>query len=66
MSEEEKILEELEELRARHRALDEDVSAMQASANADQLRIARLKKQKLALRDRIQFLEDQLTPDIIA
>lgn len=32
----------------------------------DQLQIARLKKKKLGLRDEIQRLEDQLTPDIIA
>jgi hypothetical protein len=32
----------------------------------DQLQIQRLKKRKLALKDRITFLEDQLTPDIIA
>ena len=32
----------------------------------DQLQIQRLKKRKLILKDRIGFLEDQLTPDIIA
>jgi hypothetical protein len=32
----------------------------------DQLQIQRLKKRKLILKDRISFLEDQLTPDIIA
>jgi hypothetical protein len=32
----------------------------------DRLQIQRLKKRKLALRDRLAFLEDQLTPDIIA
>jgi hypothetical protein len=32
----------------------------------DQLRIARLKKKKLTLRDQIASLEDRLTPDIIA
>jgi hypothetical protein len=30
------------------------------------LQVQRLKKRKLYLRDRIQFVEDQLTPDIIA
>ncbi|KAF0210116.1 MAG: hypothetical protein FD172_2850 [Methylocystaceae bacterium] len=33
---------------------------------SDQLQIQRLKKRKLLLRDRIAYLEDQLTPDIIA
>jgi hypothetical protein len=32
----------------------------------DQLQIARLKKKKLILKDRIMRLEDQLLPDIIA
>jgi hypothetical protein len=32
----------------------------------DQLQIQRLKKRKLILRDRLTYLEDQLTPDIIA
>ena len=32
----------------------------------DQLQIARLKKKKLVLKDRIMRLEDQLVPDIIA
>jgi hypothetical protein len=32
----------------------------------DQLQIARLKKKKLILKDRIRRLEDQLVPDIIA
>ena len=30
------------------------------------LQVQRLKKRKLYLRDRITFIEDQLTPDIIA
>ena len=32
----------------------------------DLLRLQRLKKRKLLLRDRIAFIEDQITPDIIA
>ena len=33
---------------------------------SDMLQVQRLKKRKLYLRDRISFIEDQLTPDIIA
>ncbi len=33
---------------------------------SDILQVQRLKKRKLHLRDRITFIEDQLTPDIIA
>ena len=36
------------------------------SALSDQLLIRRLKKRKLALKDQITVLEDQLLPDIIA
>jgi len=32
----------------------------------DQLKVARLKKEKLQLKDRIADLEDRVTPDIIA
>ena len=33
---------------------------------SDQLQLARMKKRKLALKDEIAMLEDQLIPDIIA
>lgn len=55
----------LGELREEHRALDAAIDAMQASAG-DGLQVARLKKRKLALKDQIQWIEDQLMPDIIA
>lgn len=53
-------------LRQEHRDLDSAISALAGSAPADQLQIQRLKKKKLALKDRIISIEDQLTPDIIA
>lgn len=53
-------------LREEHRDLDSAISALAASAPADQLQIKRLKKKKLSLKDRITSIEDQLTPDIIA
>ncbi|PQO23165.1 hypothetical protein C2I36_09370 [Rhodobacteraceae bacterium WD3A24] len=56
----------LEVLRRRHRDLDEAISALQESGRGDALAIGRLKKEKLALKDEIARLEDQLTPDIIA
>ena len=36
------------------------------SPGSDLIQVQRLKKRKLVLRDRISFIEDQLTPDIIA
>ena len=56
----------LEQLRVEHRDLDDAINALGSQAIIDQLQIARLKKKKLALKDRIMRLEDQLVPDIIA
>lgn len=60
------LREELVALRSEHRELDSEIVALEASPLADQLQIRRLKKQKLVLKDRIQAIEDQLLPDIIA
>jgi hypothetical protein len=54
------------ELRQEHQDLDAAVVALLAQPLPDQLRIARLKRRKLALRDQIVLLENRLTPDIIA
>jgi hypothetical protein len=56
---------ELERLRQEHRDLDAAIEAL-LHMGRDQLQIQRLKKRKLALRDRVAYLEDQLFPDIIA
>ena len=56
----------LEGARMEHRDLDAAIAALAAQALPDQLRQARLKKRKLALKDEIAMLEDQLIPDIIA
>jgi hypothetical protein len=56
---------ELARLRQEHRDLDMAIEALQRSSH-DQLQLARLKKRKLALRDRIGQISDSLTPDIIA
>ena len=56
----------LEVLRREHRDLDEAIHALEQRGTADQLTLRRLKKQKLVLKDRIAFIEDKLTPDIIA
>jgi hypothetical protein len=54
------------DLRQEHRDLDSAITALAAQNAPDQLRLARLKKRKLALRDEIALLEDSLIPDIIA
>jgi hypothetical protein len=57
---------ELARLRQEHRDLDSAIEALQASPGKDVIQVQRLKKRKLVLRDRIGFIEDQLTPDIPA
>ena len=56
----------LASLKVEHEDLDASISALRAMSHPDQLRIARLKKKKLGLRDEIVRLEDALFPDIIA
>ena len=66
MKTEEVLRVELEVLRREHRDLDDSIRALQEKGTADQLMLQRLKRKKLALKDRIARLEDRLTPDIIA
>ncbi|MCP9222232.1 DUF465 domain-containing protein [Erythrobacter sp. LQ02-29] len=57
----------LEHLRVEHRDMDAAIAALtETGGGGDQLQIARLKKRKLALRDQIAAIEDELIPDIIA
>ena len=64
--EEAAVRRELAELRQEHRDLDDAISVMVESSGIDTVRVQRMKKRKLALKDRIALLEDQLLPDIIA
>lgn len=66
MTSEEIARAKLEVLRREHRDLDEAISALATQTLMSSLTLQRLKKQKLALKDRIARLEDELTPDIIA
>ena len=58
--------EQLEALRLEHRELDQRIADLTREAGGDQLEIARLKKRKLMLKDRIQRILDARIPDIIA
>jgi hypothetical protein len=64
--EERELRAQLARLQQEHRDLDAAIAALQESPGADIIQVQRLKKRKLQLRDRITFIEDQLTPDIIA
>lgn len=59
-------LSELARLRQEHRDLDAAIDALLETGRADHLQLQRLKTRKLAFKDRIAVLEDQLLPDIIA
>jgi hypothetical protein len=60
------MLVRLAMLRLEHRDLDAAIEALRATPASDQIRLARLKKRKLRLKDEIAMLEDLLVPDIIA
>jgi hypothetical protein len=67
LTEEELLLHvRLKGLREEHADLDAAIDALGEQAVPDQLRIARLKRKKLALRDEIKRIEDRILPDIIA
>ena len=66
MDHEEMLRLRLEILKREHGDLDTAIRAMEENPARDQLTVRRLKKQKLALKDRIAQLEDELFPDIIA
>ena len=61
-----KQLERLRELRVSHRDLDYLIDRLQHDPMVDQLRIRRLKKRKLLLKDMITTLESELIPDLDA
>lgn len=67
---EQELRKRLEALKSEHRDLDVAIAALREAGDkggfVDQLQIARLKKRKLQLRDRIAVIEDNLIPDIIA
>jgi hypothetical protein len=53
-------------LKTEHRDLDEVIARLAEQAPFDQLKLRRLKKRKLALKDQISKIESELLPDIIA
>lgn len=67
------FFDDREQLRAKlamldqqHRDLDSAIYALIETGTTDQLKIARLKKRKLSLKDQISIIQDQVVPDIIA
>ena len=62
----EELRHRLENLRSEHRDLDDVITRLADDVPFDQLKLKRLKKRKLVLKDQINVLENALLPDIIA
>lgn len=56
----------LAHLRTEHRRIDQEIHALVENGVTDILKIGRMKKIKLSIKDQIAYLENQTTPDIIA
>ena len=56
----------LETLRTEHRDLDVAINHLMSSRHHDNMRIQRLKRRKLKLKDAIHKLESELIPDLDA
>lgn len=65
MGDEKVIMQQIDMLRAEHRSIDLIIEELEA-AQIDVLRIRKLKKRKLAIRDQIAILESMLHPNLIA
>lgn len=66
MNEEIVLEKKLEALRTRHQELDDEIDSLSGTPFEDQLRITRLKKEKLRLREMIFSIQCELYPDITA
>jgi len=60
------IVSWIEQLRVEHRDLDEVIAYLIETGHSDHMRIQRLKKRKLKLKDTILRLESRLIPDLDA
>ena len=65
-NDQEQQLRWLETLRTEHRALDVELNHLMTSRHHDNMRIQRLKRRKLKLKDAIHKLESELIPDLDA
>tara|TARA_B100000315_G_C14288630_1_gene456376 strand:+ start:154 stop:354 length:201 start_codon:yes stop_codon:yes gene_type:complete len=66
MNNKDDLKKKLSDLTSVHRQLDDEISKRLKTPPFDQLEVQRLKKRKLALKDEIIGIKNQLLPDIIA
>ncbi len=62
----EQLKVKLAELELEHRDLDDVINNLRGQSDFDQIKMGRLKKRKLALKDQITSLRGSMIPDIIA
>ncbi|MBK5103078.1 MAG: DUF465 domain-containing protein [Burkholderiales bacterium] len=60
------LQQRVRELQMEHDDLDDAIARLSEKPLPDQLRLQRLKKRKLLLKDQLTFLERQLDPDVMA
>ena len=60
------LIDRLKELEQEHRDLDQVLIQLQDKKTVDFLQIQRIKKRKLILKDKINYLKNKIEPDIIA
>jgi hypothetical protein len=60
------LRQRIHELRTEHDDLDDAIARLVENPLPDQLRLQRLKKRKLLLKDQLTHLERQLDPDVLA
>ena len=56
----------LEALTLEHRDLDDVITMIATSPAVDLIKLQRLKKRKLSIKDEIRYIQSKLLPDIIA
>ena len=66
MIDEDSLREQLEEHKLEHKSLDDQINQLSKAGAVDFLTIAKLKKEKLRLKDCISRIESMLIPDILA
>ena len=60
------IIKKLRQLESEHRDLDDVIERLADDKPFDQLKLQRLKKRKLILKDEMTLLRSRILPDIIA
>jgi len=63
---EDEMIELLAKLKREHTRINSEVDALHENGVMDMLKLKRMKKAKLSVKDQIAYLENMLTPDILA